>query len=76
MVLHDTVASDDATHKLKVQLTNISKPRRRSSLSVISAPFRSFAGDRFSGSRVTPCSMRLLLGSFLKVPLFVALSLR
>ena len=43
-VLHDTVASHDTTDKLKVELTNISKPRRRSSLSVIYAPFRSFAG--------------------------------
>ena len=48
-VLHDTVPSDDATDKLKA---NTSEPRRRSFLSVIFAPFRSFAEDRFSGSRV------------------------
>ena len=44
-VLHDTVATYDATAKLKVDSTNTSKPRRRSSLSVIYVPFRSFAGD-------------------------------
>ena len=37
-VLHDTVA------KLKVDSTNTSKPRMRSSLSVVYAPFRSLAG--------------------------------
>ena len=46
-VLHDTVASYDAADKLKVELTNTSEPRRRSFLSVIYAPFRSFAGDVF-----------------------------
>ena len=44
-VLHDTVASYDATAKLKVDSTNNSKPRRRSFLSVICALFRSLAGD-------------------------------
>ena len=43
-VLHDTVASHDTTDKLKVELTNTSRPRRRAFLSVIHAPFRSFAG--------------------------------
>ena len=44
-VLHDIVASCDATDKLKVELTNASEPRRRSFLSVVFAPFRSFAGS-------------------------------
>ena len=44
-VLHDTVASYDATDKLKVELTNTSESRRRSFSSVIFAPFRGFAGD-------------------------------
>ena len=34
-VLHSTVASYDATDKLKVELTNTSEPRRRASLSVL-----------------------------------------
>ena len=44
-VLHDSVDSYDATDKLKVELVDTSEPRRRSFLSVIYAPFRSFAGD-------------------------------
>ena len=44
-VSHDTVASYDATAKLKVDSTNTSKPQRRSFLSVIYALSRSLAGD-------------------------------
>ena len=49
-VFHGSAASSDATDKLKVELN------RSYFLSVIFEPFRSFVGDRFSGSRVTTCS--------------------
>ena len=78
-VLHDTVASYDAADKLKVELTNTSEPRRRSFLSVIYAPFRSFAGGRVSLGVARLLVLRrgrLLLGSLLKFALFVAFSLR
>ena len=55
-VLHDSVASYDATDKLKVELTSTSEPQRSYFLAVIFESFRSFAGDPFSGSRVTTCS--------------------
>ena len=56
-VFHDTVASSDAIEKLKVELTSTSEPHRSHFLSVIFEPFRSFAGDSFSGSRVTVCDL-------------------
>ena len=57
-VFHDTVASYDATDKLKVELSNTCEPRRRSFLSVICAPFRSFVGDvsLFGSLRSSPKS--------------------
>ena len=35
LVLHNTVASYDATDKMKVEATNTCKPRKRASLSVL-----------------------------------------